>query len=84
MLITWPPERGGLHPKGPGWANPSHPKITEVREVLRSLKFFDIGSMCRHRRAGRIAGCRSFHLPQGARTRLSGPILAPKTHRRRS
>jgi hypothetical protein len=31
MLITWPPERGGLHPKGPGWVNPSHPKISAKR-----------------------------------------------------
>ena len=47
----------------------------EVKEVSPSSKFFRIWMTLPAPPGGRIAGCRSFHLPQGERTRLSG--LAP-------
>jgi hypothetical protein len=44
----------------------------QVRRASRWGKHFRASMTRPHRRAGRIAGCRTFHLPQRARTRLSG------------
>src|ERR1700722_9122766 len=70
-------------PFGSRLVNWSHPKIMEAREVSPSSKFFRIWMTLPAPPGGpnsRVpllspAPSRSFHLPQGERTRLSG--LAP-------